>query len=93
MHTPSPSPSYQADFSHSRTAEWFAVAGLESGLPALLDESESSPTNLREMWLDSIVDVAAVLTNKEVVPLGYDKIGGSRSCHCRTLVMKGMFTI
>ena len=29
------------------------------------------------MWLDAIVDVVVVLTNKEVVPYGYDKIGES----------------
>jgi hypothetical protein len=42
-----------------------------------MNESESSPANLREMWLDAIVDVAVVLTKKEVIPLGYDKVGES----------------
>ena len=62
-------------FSHSRTAEWFATLGMES--VQAMNESESSPANLREMWLDAIVDVAIVLTSKEVVPLGYDKVGES----------------
>ena len=60
---------------HSRTAEWFATLGMES--VQAMNESESSPANLREMWLDAIVDVAVVLTKKEVIPLGYDKVGES----------------
>ena len=70
-----PSSRASASSSHSRTAEWFATLGIES--VQTLNESESSPANLREMWLDAIVDVAIVLTNKEVVPYGYDKIGES----------------
>ena len=35
-------------FSHSRTAEWFATLGMES--VQAMNESESSPANLRSTW-------------------------------------------
>lgn len=61
MSSPNPTPQ-----TFSRVAEHFATVGCADPL-TLLNESSGDPFQLREQWLDAVVDVVVVFPSKNEV--------------------------